>query len=189
MDPYFKKEIDFDFRGEHLKFDVAHTLFSTFDIDHGTELFLKTIDVGDAKKILDIGCGYGTIGLALAKKYPSIQVTMVDRDLLAVRYAQGNARKNNLDNVTILGSVGVEAVNTEAYDLIVSNIPAKIGDLAIEEEFLRDPYALVNPNGSLWVVVVTALNRIVPTAARRNAIPIHEVKRKNRYCIYKALKV
>jgi 16S rRNA G1207 methylase RsmC len=93
MDPYFKKEIEYEFRGEHLKFDVAHTLFSTYDIDHGTELFLKTIEIGNAKTILDMGCGYGTIGLCIAKKYPDTHVTMLDRDLLAVRYAQLNARK------------------------------------------------------------------------------------------------
>jgi len=71
MDIYFKKEIIYKFEGKELRFYVGETLFSTFDIDHGTDIFLRSIAPKNSPKtILDIGCGYGPIGISLATKFP-----------------------------------------------------------------------------------------------------------------------
>ncbi len=55
MDSYFKKEINYLFKRQEFKFDVAETLFSTFDIDHGTDIFIRAITFSNPKTILDIG--------------------------------------------------------------------------------------------------------------------------------------
>jgi len=167
MDVYFKKEIIYPFEGEKFKFDVGNTLFSTFDLDNGTDILLRTIVPNNPKSILDIGCGYGPIGIVLAKKNPQAQVTMIDKDLLAVRYAKLNIEKNTIHNADVLGSVGMEQIMDKTFDLIVSNIPAKIGDEAIIQDFILIPFEHLNPGGELWIVIINALNRLIPKIKRQ----------------------
>ncbi len=131
-DSYFKKIIPYSSKQGKFKFVVANTLFSTFKIDVGSNLLLKTIKVDSPKQILDLGCGYGTLGIVLASLFPEAKVTMVDKDLLAVRYSRYNCSLNKVSNTQVMGSVGMESVPPESYDLIVSNIQEKIVDLAIE---------------------------------------------------------
>lgn len=163
---------------------MGETLFSTFDLDHGTDVLLRAIDVKSPKIILDLGCGYGPIGIILAKKYPQAKIIMVDKDLLAVRYTKLNIEKNNVQNAEALGSIGMEQINDEKFDLIVSNIPAKIGDKAITEEFILNPYKHLNSGGEYWFVVVNALNRLIPSVARKNQLNIKEIRKRNGHTVY-----
>lgn len=189
MDAYYKKQIEYPFGGKKFEFNVAETLFSTFDIDHGTDILIRSIDVRDPKTILDIGCGYGPVGIILANKYPNSQVTMLDRDLLAVRYSRLNIKENNIDNAEVLGSVGLEAVSDKKFDLIVSNIPAKIGDDAIKQEFILTPFEHLNLNGELWVVVINALNHLIPKIDVLPNLSMKEVRKRNGHTVYKVRKV
>jgi len=186
MDVYFKKEIIYPFEGKKFRFDVGETLFSTFDIDHGTDVLLRSISPEKVPlKILDLGCGYGPIGIVLGNKYPKAKVVMVDRDLLAVRYAKYNLQKNNVNNATVLGSVGMESVSDQPFDLIVSNVPVKIGDKAITQEFILGPYKYLNLGGELWIVVVKALNRLIPKVARQNQLNLKEVRSRKGHIVYR----
>lgn len=183
-DLYFKKRLDYSVRGEHFAFDVAHTLFSSFQVDDGTDLFLRTIDVAQPQHMLDIGCGCGIIGIVLARLFPEAQVLASDRDLLAVRYARHNALVNATPNVTVTGSVGFEQIPKEPFDLITANIPAKIGDEAIEHEFILDPLARLRPGGSYWFVVVSGLNRLIPKIGVRHNLKLKEAKKRAGYSVY-----
>lgn len=187
-DPYFKKEIVYPFQGEKFVFVVAETLFSTFDIDHGTDVLIRNIVANNPKTILDLGCGYGPLGIILAKKNPNAKILMIDRDLLALRYSQFNLDKNHISNASVLGSVGMEAVLDQSFDLIVSNIPAKIGDKAIAKDFILTPYGHLNPDGELWVVVVNALNRLIPRIGGQNNLNIKEIKKNNGHTVYRIIK-
>lgn len=71
-----------------LKFKTTYGMFSYKEIDQGTKLLINSIDVTSAKTILDLGCGYGPIGICLAKENPSADVYLVDRDFIAVEYAE-----------------------------------------------------------------------------------------------------
>lgn len=184
MDVYYKKDIIYSFNGQEFVFAVGNTLFSTFDLDHGSDIFVRAIDYKNPQTILDMGCGYGPIGIILAKKYSFAKVTMIDRDLLAVRYAAFNAEKNGVKNIETFGSVGMEKVIDQTFDLIVSNIPAKIGDEAIEEEFIVDPLKQLNHNGELWIVVVNALNRLVPKVCRTREFSCKEIRKRNGHTVY-----
>ena len=188
MDVYFKKEIIYPFEGEKFKFDVGNTLFSTFDLDHGTDVLLRTIAPNNPKSILDIGCGYGPIGIVLAKKNPQAQVTMIDKDLLAVRYAELNIEKNTINNANVLGSVGMEQIMDKTFDLIVSNIPAKIGDEAIIQDFILIPFEHLNPGGELWIVIINALNRLVPKIKRQYQLNIKRAKKRSGHSVYRIKK-
>lgn len=184
MDPYFKKEITYDFAREKFKFDVGETLFSTFALDHGTDVLLRSVITNNPKTILDLGCGYGPIGIILAKKHPQAEVILVDKDLLAVRFTQKNVLKNNIPNAKVIGSIGMEEVLDQNFDLIVSNIPAKIGDLAITQDFILAPVKQLNPGGELWVVVINALNRLIPKIARVNNLHLKEIKKRSGHTVY-----
>jgi len=184
MDIYFKKEITYSFARERFRFDVGNTLFSTFDLDHGTDILLRAINSDNPKTILDIGCGYGTLGIILAKKYPQSKVVMVDRDLLAVKYAGNNIKKNNITNAMVLGSIGMEKVNDEKFDLIVSNIPAKVGNQAIAQEFILAPFQHLNLNGEYWFVVISALNHLIPSVGRKNQLNIKEIRKRSGHTVY-----
>jgi len=113
---------------------------------------------------------------------------MVDRDLLAVRYTQGNIEKNHLTNAQALGSVGIEQIGDKTFDLIVSNIPAKIGDEAITQEFILSPYKHLNPGGELWVVVVNALNHLLPKIGTKYQLNLKEVKKRHGHSVYRIRK-
>lgn len=188
MDVYFKKEITYYFAGQKFSFDVANDLFSTFDIDHGTDVLIRAVEPNSPKNILDLGCGYGVLGIILAKTNPQSEVVMVDRDLLAVRYSNYNIAKNGVVNAIAKGSVGIEAVKDKAFDLIVSNIPAKIGDEAITEEFILAPYNLLISGGEYWIVVVSALNRLIPRVGKEHKLSLTEVRKRKGHTVYKIKK-
>lgn len=186
MDPYFKKETTYSFEGKKYVFDLGETLFSTFGIDHGTDILIRAITpTNNPESILDVGCGYGPIGICMAGKFPQAKVTMLDRDLLAVRYSAINVKKNGLANVRVSGSVGTEAIDSEKFDLIVSNIPAKIGDLAITREFILNPVSLLNQNGEFWFVIVNALNRLIPKICRQHELKLQEVRSRKGHTVYR----
>jgi 16S rRNA (guanine1207-N2)-methyltransferase len=184
MDNYFKKETKYRYKGIEFKFDVAYTLFSSFEVDFGTEVFLKFLEPNNPKTILDLGCGYGPIGIILAKLYPDSKVTMIDKDLLAVKYAKHNAEKNGVSNIEVKGNLALEGIE-EKFDLIVSNIPAKIGDIGIEKEFLEAPMAHLNPGGEYWFVVVSGLNRLIPKYFRQNNLKLKEIKKRSAHTVYR----
>ncbi len=161
-DVYFHKVVTLRAGKETLNFRTSQELFSSHDIDTGTRFLLRSIIEADyqPKAILDMGCGYGPLGLALKKLYPESSVQMVDRDALAVEYAKQNAGLNGLHGVEIYGSTGYDDVNKNDFDLIVSNIPGKAGE-AVITYLLREAQHYLAPGGTAAIVVVAALETIV----------------------------
>lgn len=162
-DPYFKKVIPFNQFGLRLGFRVAQDLFSSYDIDVGTKLLLRTIagnEGGGFGALLDLGCGYGPIGLTLKVLNEEAAVHLVDRDALAVAYARRNAELNGIPGVEVYGSLGYDDLRRGGFDLISSNIPAKAGEAAIAH-FLRDADRHLAPGGLVAVVVVSRLAPLV----------------------------
>lgn len=187
-DSYYKKRIPYTLRGQQFSFDVGHTIFSSFQVDDGTDLLLRTLETAaPPRRILDLGCGAGVIGITLARRFPEAEVVMADVSLLAVRYARHNAALNGAANASVLGSVGLESVPPGPYDLIVSNIPAKIGDLAIEQEFVLGPMARLAPGGEYWFVVVSGLNHLIPRLGPRHQLKLKEIKKRSGYTVYRIL--
>src|SRR6266508_1524180 len=112
-DIYFKKVVGFNFAKRSLKFRVSQDLFSSHDVDVGTRFLLRTIvtapHVGRPAAILDLGCGYGPVGLTLKSVHRDAVLHMTDRDALAVEYARQNATINGFaDGVEAYGSLGYD---------------------------------------------------------------------------------
>ena len=161
-DPYYKKTINLNLANLALEFRVSQTLFSSHDLDIGTTFLLRTLDQtpGSYQKILDVGCGYGPIGVALKSIRPGAALHMVDRDALAVRYAAQNAQLNGIEDALVYPSLGFDDVEDRDFDLIVANIPAKAGDSVIGG-WLRDAPLFLRPHGRIGIVIVSALASMV----------------------------
>ena len=131
-------------------------IFSPREIDEGTELLLKYIDVNAKDDCLDLGCGYGPIGLTLAKLAPEGHTTLVDRDFIAIEYAQRNIKHNQISNAEALLSNGFAQIPDRRFDLVASNIPAKVGNEMLSL-FLHDAHAQLKLGGRFYVVTINGL--------------------------------
>lgn len=172
-DAYVKKTVDLSLPGVKLTFSVSQTLFSSHQVDVGTVHLLKSLvgnlqagPLSNTEKILDLGCGYGPIGVTLGHLRPTSQIHMVDRDALALAFARHNAVINGVADVTTYGSLGYDDVATCDFDLIVSNIPGKAGAKVIQA-LLLDAYAYLADEGTVAVVVVSPLeDQVLATLTR-----------------------
>ena len=180
---YVNKTVLFKFNGAELRFDLSHGLFSSFDIDVGTRLLLKTAArdpvLARARRILDEGCGVGVIGLCAAKAFPEAEVLLRDRDSLAVAFAERNRLANKLRGTTAwtdpetgvqrlarpaprveLGLLG-DGLEGGSFDFVFSNLPAKAGAPVLADFFDRlagkGPYPLLVPGGRAAIVIVNPL--------------------------------
>lgn len=147
-------------RGHELNFHSTWGLFSPKEIDEGTRLLLEEINVKPTDSILDLGCGYGPIGIALAKETEG-EVHMIDKDFIAIDYACENAKMNDLSNCKIYLSNGLSHVpaNTK-FNLIVSNLPAKPGK-ELYEKMLDDCLLHLNPGGRIYFVTIAGLREYI----------------------------
>lgn len=172
-DCYFHKVVTFRYGDQVLHFRVSQDLFSSYDVDIGTQRLLRTLLRGDDtfSRVLDLGCGYGPVGLALKKARPTCIVHMVDRDALAVSYARQNAALNGMPDVEVYGSLGYDDVTAQDFDLIAGNIPAKAGRPVIAH-FLQDAHRYLRPGGQVAVVVVDALQPLVAEVLDNPAIDV-----------------
>ncbi len=162
-DAYYHKTIDFRFWKQSLQFRTSQQLFSAHAIDAGTKLLLRTIVEAaypPPHRILDVGCGYGPLGLTLKSLYPTSLIHLFDRDALAMEYSTQNAELNGFKDIEIYGSLSYDDVKRNDFDLIVSNIPDHAGDKVITC-LLQDARYYLAPGGMAAIVVVTPLENLV----------------------------
>lgn len=148
------------YAGKPFTFMATWGLFSPTAIDEGTELLLRECKGKKGMRLLDLGCGYGALGIMLGKEYASPLVHLVDKDFVAVEYAKKNAKENGVLAEVYLSN-GFSCVPKEAmFDVIVSNIPAKVGNELLGI-FLEDAKAHLAPSGELWVVTINGLRQYI----------------------------
>ncbi len=153
--------VETTFRGHPLKFKTTWGLFSPKAIDEGSELLLSHIDVHEDDDCLDMGCGYGILGLALAKVAHKGKTLLVDKDFVAVDYTKTNYKLNKMDNCETRLSNGFSAIEKdERFSLIVSNLPAKVGNEMLSL-YLHDAYNHLKPGGRLVVVNIGGIRHFI----------------------------
>jgi 16S rRNA (guanine1207-N2)-methyltransferase len=161
LGPYARTRLTVRALGVQVPLDVPADVFATRAIDEGTLLLLRNLPDVPPDSLLDLGCGYGAIGLTLAVRHPSAGALLVDRDLLAVRAAAHNARSLGLGGVEVLPSLGYRDVpRDDRFDLVLCNVPARIGPRAIAY-FLDAGRALLSARGELRAVVLRDLKEQV----------------------------
>ncbi len=146
-----KKRISVFLRGNRLEFYTGSGVFSRKRIDNGTELLINSALIEDALKILDFGCGYGAVGIAVAKAYPKCRVTMVDVNERAVELAKENIKINSLKNASAIKSNFVEKVEDADFDVVLLNPPQTAGK-EVCYKMIADSYNQLKKNGTLQLV-------------------------------------
>ena len=139
------------YREHTLLFETDSGVFSRLELDRGTEVLLDALPDGLHGTTLDMGCGYGALGVSLAKAYPDCMVTMIDINERAVSLAKENAKRNGVAAET-LQSDGFASIGGRTYDLIVMNPPIRAGKQVIYRLFADGAHAL-NPGGAMGVVI------------------------------------
>ncbi|MBA2276444.1 MAG: methyltransferase [Chloroflexia bacterium] len=181
-----KKTVTLEWEGMQLPFHVAQELFSSHEIDQGTRLLLRSLDVSalpERPVVLDFGCGYGPLGLAIKARLPAARVVLIDRDALAVAFTEWNGRELGLSSGTddLVAHGGLDFVSVlapEGYDLILWNVPGKAGAEVLRGLIDDAPHAL-QPNGLLALVVVNPLAATMREAV--DALPFLTVTLDQRY--------
>ena len=183
------KEIRFEVNGLSMKLLTDNGVFSKNKVDEGSLAFLKVLlplDLG--KDILDLGCGYGTIGLTLAKAHEEARVTLADVNSRAVALCKRNAELLSLSpRVTILQSDIYEKVEGP-YDSIVVNPPIRAGKAVTYRMYEESKQYLID-GGSLYIVIRKAQG--APSASKYIESLFGNItllKRDKGYYIYRATK-
>jgi len=141
-------------RGREFKFVTDAGVFSKKTVDFGSRLLIETLDFSEMipGDILDVGCGYGPMGLALAKEDPERKVEMVDINERALGLAKQNASNNRLSNVLIHTSDIYESVEGKEFAAIVSNPPIRAGKKVVHG-VLTGAFDLLKNGGTLTIVI------------------------------------
>jgi len=147
-------------KGIPFVFHSTWGIFSPRNIDDGTLMLLKYLDINETDDCLDLGCGYGPIGLTMAKLAPKGTTTLVDKDFKAVEYSNINAELNQIKNAEALLSNGFDQISKRKFNVVVSNIPAKVGNEMLSL-FLHDAYKQMKHGGKIYVVTITGLRKYI----------------------------
>ena len=125
-------------------------VFSRDGLDMGTRILLEALPALRGR-ILDLGCGWGPVGVAVGKKYPDAEIVMSDVNRRAVDLARRNLAANGIKNAAAVCGDGLEAV-TGAFDAILLNPPIRAGKAVIYRLF-ADSAKQLSENGALYIVI------------------------------------
>lgn len=143
--------IKVNLKGIDLVFETAPGLFSPGGIDAGTMAMLSVAEFGPGDKVLDLGCGYGTVGILAARLIGPGKVTMTDIDEKALEYAARNAELNHAEGVRIVQSDGLSGLDDAGYTLILSNPPYH-EDFSVPKAFIEKGFNRLVTGGRLYMV-------------------------------------
>ncbi len=141
-------------RGISLRLATDAGVFSRSALDRGTELLIEALQVGPCELILDLGCGYGAVGLVAARLSEGGHVILTDVNERAVALAKSNLRRNGVTNAEVRRGDLYERVAGLAFDHIVSNPPIRAGRRVVDRIISEAPAYLLE-GGRLWLVAKT----------------------------------
>jgi len=161
MDHYFSdkpssehsiREIEVFFASHNFRFLTDSGVFSKGSLDKGTRLLLESIPPLCDEKVLDLGCGWGAIGVIISGMYPQSRVYMTDINPRAVALSKKNAKRNNV-SVTVQSSDSFTMVD-ENFDIILTNPPIRAGKKVVYK-MVDDSYHHLTDGGRFYAVVRT----------------------------------
>lgn len=148
-----RKTISSELCGATLSFTTDAGVFSKGGVDFGSRLLVESFVMPDVDgAVLDVGCGYGPIGLTIANLFPDRQIQMVDVNERAIALSKENAMQNQLTNTKIYPSDGLLAVESSDFAAILTNPPIRAGKDVVFS-FYRNSFTKLVIGGELWVVI------------------------------------
>lgn len=144
---------DYTLKENKFRFKTDNGVFSKKEVDFGSRVLIEAFTYPEVDgDILDVGCGYGPIGLSIAKEAKDRKVHMVDVNERALALAKENAALNQIDNVVIYESDRLLQVKGNKFAGILTNPPIRAGKKIVHDIFEQSYEHLIN-NGELWVVI------------------------------------
>lgn len=178
-----------ELHGYKLRFVSDAGVFAKGGVDYGSRTLIEAMEIPVSAEVLDVGCGYGPIGLTAAKLASQGHVTMIDVNGRAVELARENARNNKVDNVTILESDLFAALDSTAqFDVVLTNPPIRAGKEVVHAIF-EGAYERLRSGGALWIVIQKKQG--APSAKQKLEslfTQVEEVTKDKGYRIYRAIK-
>ncbi|WP_341534068.1 class I SAM-dependent methyltransferase [Sporosalibacterium faouarense] len=138
-------------KGIDLQFETSSDVFSPHNIDLGTLTMLSTLEFEQEDKVLDLGCGYGVVGVLAAKIIGAENVTMVDVSEEAVNLAKKNAKLNNVPEVKIYQSDGLLELQESNFTKILSNPPYH-ANFSVPKQFIEKGFNRLELSGRMYMV-------------------------------------
>ncbi|CBJ22137.1 16S RNA G1207 methylase RsmC [Streptococcus mitis B6] len=142
-------ELRVELLGEKMAFLTDAGVFSKKMVDFGSQLLLKCLDVNQGETVLDVGCGYGPLGLSLAKAY-EVQSTMVDINNRALDLARQNAERNKVEATIFQSNIYEQVKGT--FDHVISNPPIRAGKQVVHE-IIEKSKDFLETSGDLTIVI------------------------------------
>jgi 16S rRNA (guanine1207-N2)-methyltransferase len=144
---------DYTLRNHSFRFKTDNGVFSKREVDFGSRVLIESFVMPEvAGNILDVGCGYGPIGLSIANDHHGCIVHMVDVNERAIQLAKENATLNRIENVDIYESDRLLNVKQSDFAAILTNPPIRAGKKTVHDIFEQSFDHLI-PHGELWVVI------------------------------------
>lgn len=175
--------------GQPFSFMTDVGVFSKRFLDFGTKLLIESFQLPNVQgPLLDVGCGYGPIGVTLAKRAPDRRVVMVDINERAVSLAKQNCQLNDVHNAIVLKSDLFDNVPNENYAAILSNPPIRAGKKVVYQLFEK-AHEFLTENGEFWIVIQKKQG--APSAEKKlHAIfgNVDVINKKKGYFIFRSIK-
>lgn len=197
MDHYFARrpaapsrprEVRARLRGREWAFLSDRGVFAHRGVDAGTRLLAETMVIGPSDDVLDLGCGYGPVGIIAATLAPSGRVAMVDLNERAVALAAENVRRHGLSNADVLHGDGCAPVAGREFDVVATNPPIRAGKATLRR-LVREVWGCLRPGGRFYLVARTAQG--AKSLARDMAEvfgEVREIAKGSGYRVYEATK-
>ncbi|MEL3973418.1 class I SAM-dependent methyltransferase [Rossellomorea oryzaecorticis] len=147
------QSIQFELKGHSLRFKTDQGVFSKREVDFGSRTLIESFELPETEgDLLDVGCGYGPIGLTLAKDFEDRMVHMIDVNERALSLASENAKANGVQNISIYQSDRYQNVKEKRFAAILTNPPIRAGKETVHS-ILSESYDYLADKGELWVVI------------------------------------
>lgn len=147
-----RQSFDAVLRNHNFRLTSDAGVFSRDGVDYGSRVLIEHMVIPNNARVLDIGCGYGPIGLTAARLAPQGHVTLIDINERAVELARHNAAANGISNVSFAQSDLFSAIEGETFDVILSNPPIRAGKTVVHCLFVES-WKHLKPGGTTWVVI------------------------------------
>ena len=134
-----------------MKFNTSDEVFSPKDIDKGTLAMLSIVEFKENDKVLDLGCGYGVVGILSAKIVGPDNVVMADIDDKAVKLSRENIALNSVEGIKLYQSDGLKNIDEKDFTLILSNPPYH-ADFSVPKEFIEKGFNRLSIGGKMHMV-------------------------------------